>query len=116
MAVTRIFDWLFVNHLFRANERGETIFYPNGFLARGYLVPPEREPGVRAGLRWLMFAALVGSYGLVVLVPRMIEWWLGFTLPLGWFIGGAVVVTVVIVAAIIHRLERLKVGLEPVSR
>lgn len=115
MAVTRIFDWLFVNQLFRTNERGETIFYPNGRLARGYLVPPEREPGVRAGLRWLVVAALLVPLALITL-ERMIESWLGYTLPLGWFIGGVVVFTGVAVGGIIYRLERLKVGLEPALR
>jgi hypothetical protein len=28
MTVTRIFDWLFVDQLFRTNERGEAIFRP----------------------------------------------------------------------------------------
>ena len=30
MAVTGIFDALFVNQLFGTNERGETVFYPMG--------------------------------------------------------------------------------------
>ena len=28
MTVTGIFDWLFVDQLFRTNDRGETIFIP----------------------------------------------------------------------------------------
>lgn len=114
MGVMTIFDWLFVDQLFHKNERGETIFYPNGLLARGYLVPREREPSVRSGMRRLVLAAFIGALVLVVVVPRVIETWLGFTLPLSWFVGGAAVVTVVGVAAIIYCLSRLAAGLEPV--
>jgi len=115
MAVTGIFDALLVNQLFHTNERGETVFYPNGLAGRGYLVPPEREPSVRSGLRRLVLTALIGSIVFPVLVPRIIESWLGITLPLGWFIGGVLVATVIGVGAIIYSLSRLAAGLEPVS-
>lgn len=113
--MTRIFDWLFVNQLFHTNERGETIFYPNGLTGRGYLVPPEREADVRSGVRRLAMLALTGTFVLVVLVPRLIEAWWGITLPLPWFIGGAVVALVGIVGAVIAGLARLTAGLAPVS-
>ena len=115
MPLMRIFDWLFVNQLFGKNERGETVYYPHGLGGTGYLVPPEREASVRARVRWLALVALVGAFVLVVLVPRAIESWLGYTLPLPWFIGGALVAVVVIVGAIITRLSRLAAGLEPVT-
>ena len=115
MAVTRMFDAVFVNQLFHTNARGETVFYPNGRAARGYLVPAERQSGVRSGVRRLALTALIGVLVFVVLVPRAIEAWLGITLPLGWFIGGVVVATVIGVAAIIHALSRLTAGLAPVS-
>jgi hypothetical protein len=115
MAVTRMFDAVFVNQLFHTNARGETVFYPNGRAARGYLVPAARAAGVRSGVRRLALTALIGVLVFVVLVPRAIEAWLGITLPLGWFIGGVVVATVVGVAAIIRAVARLTVGLAPVS-
>jgi len=115
MPITQMFDWLFVNQLFHTNARGETIFYPNGVTGRGFLVPPEREGRVRSGVRRLAVLAPAGTFALVVLVPRLIEAWWGFTLPLPWFIGGAAVALVVIVAAIIMQLARLTAGLEPVS-
>jgi len=115
MTVTGIFDAVFVNQLFGTTERGETIFYPHGRGATGYLVPPEREAGLRTGLRWLTFVALFGSYVLVALIPRIVEAWLGFALPLPWFIGGAVVAAVVMIGAIIYFLRRSAVGLVPVS-
>lgn len=113
MSVTGIFDRLFVNQFFNTNERGETIYYPNGRTGRGYLVPPEREASVRSGLRRVVIVSQIGTVALIVILPRMVESWLGFTLPLGWFIGGALVATVVIVAAIISCLSRLAAGLEP---
>ena len=115
MTVTGIFDALFVNQLFGTNERGETIYYPNGPAARGYLVPPEREPSVRSGLRRLVLIALMGAIVLAVLLPRMIEAWMGMTMPLGWFIAYCLVAFPIAVGAIIFALSRLAAGLEPVS-
>jgi len=115
MTVTGIFDWLFIDQLFRTNERGETIFYPNGLLARGYIVPSERAPRVKSGVRRLVLIAFAGAMVLAVVLPRMLEAWLGFTLPLGWFIGYAIIALVIGVAAIIHFLSRLTVGLEPAA-
>ncbi len=112
----RIFDAVFVNQLFRANERGAMVFYPNGVTGGGFLVPLAREPGLRAGVRWLTFSSLVWVLVAVVLVPRAVESWLGFTLPLPWFVAGAGVVTVATVAVIIRVLARLTVGLEPVDK
>ena len=112
MAVTRVFDWLFINQLFRTDERGVTIFYPNGLMGRGYLVPPEREPRLRFSLRLLTLSALFGATVVTVLVPRLLESWWGITLPLRWFIGGIGVALVIGVGAIIHLLSRLTAGLE----
>ena len=91
MGVTSIFDALFVNQLFGTNARGETVFYPNGRAARGYLVPAEREAGVRSGMRRLALAALIGAIVFAVVLPRSIEAWVGMTMPLGWFIAYALV-------------------------
>jgi hypothetical protein len=113
MTVTGILDALFVNQLIRTNERGETIFYPYDVRGRGYLVPLEREPSLRSGLRWLTFISQFGTIALVVVAPRMIESWLGYVMPLGWFIGGALVALVFIGGAIFHVLSRLTAGLEP---
>jgi hypothetical protein len=52
---------------------------------------------------------------LAVVLPRMLEVWLGFTLPLGWFLGYAIIALVIGIAAIIHFLSRLTVGLEPAA-
>ncbi len=113
MSVTSIFDALFVNQLFRTNVRGETVFYPNGAGARGYLVPAEREASVRSGVRRLALIALVGAIVLAVVLPRTLEAWMGVTIPLGWFIGYALVATVIGVGAIIHALSRLTERLAP---
>lgn len=111
-----IFDAMFINQLFRTNERGQTVFYPNGVTARGYLVPPEREPGVRAGVRWLTVGALIWTLIAVVIVPRAIEARLGYELPLAWFIAGVAVVVVATFVVIIRVLKQLTVGLEPVAK
>lgn len=115
MAVTSIFDAVFVNQLFRKSERGETVFYPNGTAARGYLVPPEREASVRSGVRRLVLVAMLGAIVLAVVLPRMIEAWMGMTMPLGWFIAYVLVALPIAVGAIIYALSRLTVGLEPAS-
>lgn len=115
MGLTRIFDRVFLDQLFQTNALGETVFYPNGAAGRGFLLPAEREPVVRSGVRRLLLLALLGSLALVVLVPRAIEGALGFTLPLGWFVGGVAVVLVVMVTVIIRALARLTHGLAPVS-
>jgi len=129
MGVTGIFDALFVNHLFvkrplstlasgktdlstLASGKTETVFYPNGVMGRGYLVPPEREASLRVRLRWLVAVSLGTTFLLITLV-RMIEGWLGYEVPLPWFIGGAAVVLVVAFVAIMHCLSRLTVGLAP---
>ncbi len=109
----RLFDALFVNQLFRTDGRGGTVFYPNGLAARGYLVPAEREAGVKSGVRWLAVGALVGAMMLTVVLPRSIEAWMGMPIPLGWFIAYALVAFVVAFGVIIHALSRLTAGLEP---
>ena len=116
MAVTRMFDALFVNQLFGTNARGETVFYPNGRAARGYLVPAEREADVKSGVRRLALNTLVGAILLAVVLPRTIEAWLGMTMPLGWFIAYALVAFSVAFGAIIYALSRLTVGLQTVSK
>ena len=87
MVVMRIFDWLFVDQSFRTNQRGETIFYPNGPGARGYqrrrpTASPACAP-VFVGWRSPPWSAST----LAVVVPDLLERWLGITLPLPWFIG-----------------------------
>jgi drug/metabolite transporter (DMT)-like permease len=115
MTVTSIFDALFVNQLFRTSERGETVFYPNGRAARGYLVPAEREASVKSGVRRLALAALIGAIVFAVVLPRTIEAWMDMTIPLGWFIAYALVAFSIAFGAIIYALSRLTAGLAPVS-
>lgn len=115
MRLMRIFDAVFINQLLGTNARGETVYYPNGRRARGYLVPPERERDVRSRLRLLVVVSQVATLALVVVLPRTIESRLAFELPLSWFIGGAVVAVAVIGIAIIRCLSRIAAGLEPVS-
>jgi hypothetical protein len=115
MPVKRMFDWLFVDQLFHKAERGETIFAPYGLAAGGYVVPPEREPSVRSGVRWLALVTLIGAMVLAVLVPRLVESRWGIALPLGWFIGYALLAFLVAFGTIIHALKRLTVGLEPAA-
>jgi hypothetical protein len=109
----RIFDWLFVNQLFRTTERGDAVFYPNGVTGRGYLLPPSREAEVRGGVRRLVLLALASVLAVVVIAPRLIEGWMGAAIPLGWFVGGALAVLVIETALIIRALARLTEGLEP---
>ncbi|MTD93503.1 hypothetical protein GIW81_04040 [Hyphomicrobium sp. xq] len=113
MSVTSIFDALFVNQLFRTNARGETVFYPNGAGARGYLVPAAREASVRSGVRRLALIALVGAIVLAVVLPRTLEAWMGMTIPLGWFIAYALIAFLIAFGAIIYALSRLTEGLAP---
>jgi Na+/H+ antiporter NhaB len=113
MSMTSVFDALFVNQLFRTNARGETVFYPNGQAARGYLVPAAREASVRSGVRRLALIALVGAIVLAVVLPRTIEAWMGMTIPLGWFIAYALIAFSVAFGAIIYALSRLTEGLTP---
>ena len=115
MGVTSMFDALFVNQLFRTDARGETVFYPNGAAARGYLVPVERVASIKSGVRRLALAALIGAIVFAVVLPRAIEAWMDMTIPLGWFIAYAVVAFSIAFWAIIHALSRLTVGLQPVS-
>jgi hypothetical protein len=115
MSVTSVFDALFVNQLFGTNARGETVFYPNGQAARGYLVPAEREASLRSGVRRLALIALVGAIVLAVVLPRTLEAWMGVTIPLGWFIAYALVAFSVAFGAIIYALSRLTEGLEPAA-
>lgn len=109
----RIFDRLFIDQLLGRAESGETIYFPNGRGARGYLVPPDREAHVRARLRRLVLAAWVGTIVFVVIVPRSVEWWFGFTIPIKWFIGGVLVAFLAAFAAIVRALWRLTDGLAP---
>jgi drug/metabolite transporter (DMT)-like permease len=115
MGVTRMYDWLFADQMFRRNERGETVFYPNGPAGRGYLVPPEREPEVRSGVRRLSLVSLIGTLVVIVLVPRTVEWWLAVTIPLTWFIAGALVALVIGFGLTMRALSRLTAGLAPAS-
>lgn len=114
MTVTGVFDVVFVNQLFGRGSGGETIFYPNGHAAQGYFLPPDREPGVRAGVRWLIVISLGGVFGLIWLV-RAIESWAGAELPLPWFVAGAVIVLVIAFVLNMRALKRLTVGLEPLA-
>lgn len=107
MSMTGIFDALFVNQLFRTTAQGQTVYYPHGLTGRGYLVPPDKEPGLRSGLRWLVLEGLGAVYLLVVIIPRLVEAWMGFEIPFLWFLAGAVPVTGIIIWASIRRLSQL---------
>jgi len=109
-----IYDALFVNQLLGKGDRGETIYYPNGVGAQGYLVPPEREGEVRWRLRLLSFLSMFIAVGLVVVV-RIIENVVGAEIPLPWFIAGAVVVVIALGALFIRAMASVATGLEPVS-
>jgi hypothetical protein len=113
MPVARIFDWLFIDQLFHKSERGETIFAPYGQAAGAYLVPPEREASVRAGVRRLALFAPIGAMMLAVLLPRLIEWWWVIVLPTCWVAGGTLLALPVAFGAVIYALSRLTAGLAP---
>lgn len=110
--MVRIFDGLYVDQLFQKNERGETVFYPHGLLGRGYLLPAEREAGIRRRMRLIMLLALVIGISFGLLVVRLIEE--AGTLPLtGWLIAGGGFV--LLLGLIAFSQSRLAAGLEPVS-
>jgi hypothetical protein len=110
--MVRIFDGLYVDQLFQKNERGETVFYPHGLLGRGYLLPAEREIGIRQRMRLLMLVALVIGISFGLLALRIIEG--SGTLPLmGWLVAGCGFVLLLGLIAFFQ--SRLAAGLEPVS-
>jgi hypothetical protein len=115
MTVTGIFDALFVNQLFGTDARGGTVFYPNGRGGRGFSVPAEREAGVKSGVRRLVLLAWLAGIVLAVVLPRGVEAWMGFEMPLAWFLAYVAVVMPLAVAGIIYLLSRLTVGLTPAS-
>ncbi|WP_439541854.1 hypothetical protein [Hyphomicrobium sp.] len=110
--MSNIFDGLYVDQLFHKNERGETIFYPFGLMGRGYLLPADREAGMRRSMRWLMAFSLLfgGFFGVVVLrMLAPLE-----TVPLlTWLIGGAAFAAGL--GAIVYMQSRLSHGLEPMQ-
>lgn len=112
MSVTGVFDALFVNQLFRTNPQGQTVYYPHGVTGRGYLVPPDKESSLRSGLRWLVLFALVGVNLLLIIIPRLIEAWLGYEIALPWFLAGVTIAGVAGVSLIIRWMSRLAAGLE----
>lgn len=111
MSPTRIFDVLFVNQLFHVADTGETIFMPYGQFKDGYLVPSNREAGIRSGVRRLTLVAFAGTLVLVAIASP-----LGEKVPNAWFFGGALTVLIIEVFAIIRHLKRMTLGLKPVAR
>jgi hypothetical protein len=116
MSFSRLIDRLFIDHLFRTDAQGETIVLPFGFWGRAFLVPPERVGEVRAGLRRLQLMATFGTLALAILLPRLIEAWLGYLIPLPWFLAGAAIVLAIILWLISQRLSQLTAGLTPVAK
>lgn len=110
--MTVIFDMLY----FRKNARGDIVFYPHGpwFGNGGYLVPAEREPNMRSGMRRIWFAALIAGIVCVVLVPFVFEWVTGIAPSKDW-VGIYGLFATIVAGGIINRyLSRLTAGLQPV--
>jgi hypothetical protein len=112
MSVKSIFDGLYLDQLFQKNERGETVFYPHGLMGRGYLLPAEREDGVRNRMRLLMIVALVGGGSLGLLLLRIVNS-AGTVQPVGWLIGGGLFA--LFIGALVPFQSRLAQGLTPVE-
>jgi hypothetical protein len=112
MGITGIFDGLYVDQLFQKTEQGETVFYPFGLMGRGYLLPAEREGGVRRCMRLLMLVSLVIGTSLGLLVLRIVES-SGPLQPAGWVIGGGIFG--LLIGLIVYFQARLAIGLEPVD-
>lgn len=110
--MSNIFDGLYVDQLFHKNERGETIFYPFGLMGRGYLLPVEREAGMRRSMRWLMMISLLfgGLFGVIVL--RMLAPVEAVPL-LTWLIAGGAFAAGL--GAIAYAQSRMSRGLEPMQ-
>lgn len=108
--IVRIFDGLYVDQLFQKNERGETVFYPHGLLGRGYLLPADREAGIRRRMRMLVLMALAIGISVGLLVVKIIEE--ARTLPLTGLLAAA---GVLLLALLAFFQSRLAAGLEPVS-
>jgi hypothetical protein len=112
MGITGIFDGLYLDQLFQKTEQGETVFYPFGLMGRGYLLPAEREGGVRRSMRLLMLVSLIIGTSLGLLVLRIVES-SGPMLPAGWVIGGGIFG--LLIGLIVYFQSRLAIGLEPVD-
>lgn len=100
-----------VGILFKQDDRGRTLFFPNGVLGRGYVVPDAAgEARLRRVMTWLQFGAILGGVGALlvaqIVVGPLVEWppgmWLGFS--------AAVVGLMVLIRLAVMRLVR---GLAP---
>lgn len=112
-SLTRLFDDLYIAPLIHKDQLGQTIFYPMGFMSRrGYLLPSEREAGLKLRLRQLLFASWIGCMAVVLLGTRLTD--SGYTTQgKAWLIMGILFAAWI---AIVARLQfRLTAGLEPKS-
>ncbi len=108
MGLRSVFDGLYVNQLFQRNEQGETLFYPFGLMGRGYLLPREREEGVRQSMRRLMVASLVVGLVFGLLAVRVVEA-AGTVQPVSWLISGTAFL--LLLGSIVYFQARLTHGL-----
>ena len=101
----------FVGVLFKQDERGRTLFFPNGVLGRGYIVPDaETEARLRKTMTWLQFGAVGIGIGGMLMAQA-------FAGPLsGWPAGmwaGFGAVTLVLMVLMRVAVKRLVTGLRP---
>ncbi len=111
MTMKRIFDGLYVDQLFQRNEHGQTIYYPFGMMGRGYLLPEEREDGVRRATRSLMLVSLAAGIGFPLIAMRFAEESNAY--PASWLIAGGAFVA--LLAVIFFFQSRLAAGLAPAT-
>jgi hypothetical protein len=97
--------------LFKSDETGRTVMFPNGAMGRGYLMPDAAmEARMRKVLAWLMlgaiFAAVTVSMVMHVMFGNADQW-----TSQAWGVSGAGLAAVLIAYQLVK--SRLVRGLEP---
>ena len=105
-----MFDSLYIDQLFQTNPKGETVFYPLGLIGNGFIVPGDREVGLRQAVRSRTLLALVSGLSLGTLFSRVAEHGADVTVA-GWIALTAL--TVLVLGGIYYLQYRVAAGLKP---
>ncbi len=75
--------WLGFRNLIRTNSEGQRIFYPNGILASGYIVPSDEVyKRIRSGYIALCGAAVLFiGIGVLLIFIANLNYYLGILIP-----------------------------------
>lgn len=91
MALTRFFDRLCLDRYFTKNASGDTVLFPFTRIGRGYVLPADKETGVRRALRVQIIASWIAmlSFGILGVWMAMASekqaWHDWFTI-VSWFV------------------------------